>query len=137
MAGDEADLAADLEAIVAPLMPRRLCSSEAPRSRVAAGSSQTKGGPESKASAFKPASTIARSSVGRHVRLDPARLKPARQPEAVAAGFEGNRNPRDLFTGPDRTSRQRCSRPTTAAPVCARQRAPRRMLAGGPNGRIH
>src|SRR6476646_3209462 len=37
-----------------------------------------------------------------HVRLDPTRLEPARQPEAVAAGFEGNRNPRDLFTGPDR-----------------------------------
>src|ERR1700680_2806067 len=37
-----------------------------------------------------------------HVRLDPARLEPARQPEAVAAGFEGNRNPRDLFTAPDR-----------------------------------
>src|SRR5580693_10590612 len=37
-----------------------------------------------------------------HVRLDPARLEPARQPEAVAAGFEGKRNPRDLFTGPDR-----------------------------------
>ena len=30
-----------------------------------------------------------------HVRLDPARLKPARQPKAVAAGFEGQRNPRD------------------------------------------
>src|SRR6266850_6512180 len=29
-----------------------------------------------------------------HVRLHPARLKPARQPEAVAAGFEGQRNPR-------------------------------------------
>src|SRR5580704_7579766 len=37
-----------------------------------------------------------------HVRLYPPRLEPARQPEAVAAGFEGNRNPRDLFTGPDR-----------------------------------
>src|SRR5437667_12397197 len=37
-----------------------------------------------------------------HVRLYPTRLEPARQPEAVAAGFEGNRNPRDLFTGPDR-----------------------------------
>src|ERR1700756_1812343 len=37
-----------------------------------------------------------------HVRLDPTRLKPACQPEAVAAGFEGQRNPRDLFTGPDR-----------------------------------
>ena len=29
-------------------------------------------------------------------------LEPARQPKAVAPGFEGNRNPRDLFTGPDR-----------------------------------
>src|SRR5205807_4753354 len=37
-----------------------------------------------------------------HVRLYPASLEPARQPEAVAAGFEGQRNPRDLFTGPDR-----------------------------------
>jgi hypothetical protein len=36
------------------------------------------------------------------VRLYPTRLEPARQPEAVAAGFKGNRNPRDLFTGPDR-----------------------------------
>src|SRR5271154_5069946 len=37
-----------------------------------------------------------------HVSLDAARLKPARQPEAVAAGFEGNRNPRDRAAGPDR-----------------------------------
>src|ERR1700737_4176442 len=37
-----------------------------------------------------------------HVRLYPPRLEPARQPEAVAAGFKGNRNPRDLLTGPDR-----------------------------------
>jgi hypothetical protein len=37
-----------------------------------------------------------------HVGLDAARLEPARQPEAVAAGFEGKRDPRDLFTGPDR-----------------------------------
>src|SRR6202022_3765742 len=37
-----------------------------------------------------------------HVRLYPPRLKPARQPEAVAAGFEGNRNPRDSAAGPDR-----------------------------------
>src|ERR1700686_3179455 len=37
-----------------------------------------------------------------HVRLYPTRLEPARQPEAVAAGFEGQCNPRDLFTGPDR-----------------------------------
>src|ERR1700749_5246019 len=28
--------------------------------------------------------------------------KPARQPEAVAAGFEGNRNPRDCAPRPDR-----------------------------------
>src|SRR6516225_8112881 len=37
-----------------------------------------------------------------HVRLDATRLKPARQPEAVAAGFEGNRDPRDRAAGPDR-----------------------------------
>src|ERR1700745_2850584 len=37
-----------------------------------------------------------------HVRLDPTRLQPARQPEAVAAGFEGKRNARDLLPGPDR-----------------------------------
>src|SRR6266436_1840293 len=37
-----------------------------------------------------------------HVRLYPTRLKPARQPKAVAAGFEGNRNPRDRAAGPDR-----------------------------------
>jgi hypothetical protein len=35
------------------------------------------------------------------MRLHPARIQPARQPEAVAPGFEGKRNPRDLFTGPD------------------------------------
>ena len=34
--------------------------------------------------------------------LDATRLKPARQPEAVAAGFEGKRNPRDCAPGPDR-----------------------------------
>src|SRR5260370_24794849 len=37
-----------------------------------------------------------------HVRLYPTRTQPPRQPEAVAAGFKGKRNPRDLFTGPDR-----------------------------------
>jgi hypothetical protein len=37
-----------------------------------------------------------------HVRLHPPRLEPARQPEAVAAGFEGKRNPRDSAAGPDR-----------------------------------
>src|SRR5690348_14778204 len=37
-----------------------------------------------------------------HVRLDSARRKPARQPEAVAAGFEGERNARDSAAGPDR-----------------------------------
>src|SRR6516164_2627047 len=36
-----------------------------------------------------------------HVRLNPTRRKPARQPEAVAAGFEGNRNPRDRAASPD------------------------------------
>src|ERR1700731_4180810 len=37
-----------------------------------------------------------------HVRFDPARIEPTRQPEAIAAGFEGQCNSRDLFTGPDR-----------------------------------
>src|SRR5580700_11095391 len=36
-----------------------------------------------------------------HMRLDPTRTQPPRQPAAVAAGFEGQRNPRDLFTSPD------------------------------------
>jgi hypothetical protein len=36
-----------------------------------------------------------------HVRLNPTRLQPARQPEAVAAGFEGNCNPRDRAASPD------------------------------------
>ena len=34
------------------------------------------------------------------MRLYPTRTQPTRQPEAIAAGFEGKRNPRDLFTGP-------------------------------------
>src|SRR6201997_4060745 len=37
-----------------------------------------------------------------HVCLYSTRRKPARQPEAVAAGFEGQRNPRDRAAGPDR-----------------------------------
>jgi hypothetical protein len=32
---------------------------------------------------------------------------------------------------------QQCKAPFTAAPVCAGQRAPRRMLAGGPKGTTH
>src|SRR5438270_13675776 len=36
------------------------------------------------------------------VSLDPTCLEPTRQPEAVAAGLEGNRNSRDRATGPDR-----------------------------------
>jgi len=36
-----------------------------------------------------------------HVRLYSSRLEPARQPEAVATGFEGNCNPRDIAAGPD------------------------------------
>jgi hypothetical protein len=37
-----------------------------------------------------------------HVRLYSTCLKPACQPKAVAAGFEGQRNPRDSAAGPDR-----------------------------------
>jgi hypothetical protein len=36
-----------------------------------------------------------------HVRLHSTRTQPTCQPKAIAAGFEGKRNPRDLFTGPD------------------------------------
>jgi hypothetical protein len=36
-----------------------------------------------------------------HVRLDATRRQPARQPAAVATGFEGNRNPRDRVASPD------------------------------------
>ena len=35
------------------------------------------------------------------MRLHPTRPKPARQPEVVTAGFEGQRNPLDLLTGPN------------------------------------
>src|SRR6476469_949805 len=37
-----------------------------------------------------------------HMRLHPMRTKPARQPEAVSTGFEGQCNPRDLAAGLDR-----------------------------------
>src|SRR5271155_3982870 len=36
-----------------------------------------------------------------HMRLHPMRTKPARQPEAVTAGFESQCNPRDLAAGRD------------------------------------
>jgi hypothetical protein len=36
-----------------------------------------------------------------HVSLYSTRLEPARQPEAVAAGFEGQRNPGDRAPGPE------------------------------------
>jgi hypothetical protein len=37
-----------------------------------------------------------------HVRFDPACLKPTRQPEAIAAGLESQRNPRDIAASLDR-----------------------------------
>ena len=37
-----------------------------------------------------------------HVRLYPTHIEPARQPEVIAAGFEGQRNPGDRAAGPDR-----------------------------------
>jgi hypothetical protein len=37
-----------------------------------------------------------------HVSLYSTRREPARQPKAVAAGFEGQRNPRDGAAGLDR-----------------------------------
>jgi len=48
-----------------------------------------------------------------HMPLHPTRTQPARQPGAVAIGFEGKRNPRDLFTGLTASSRQRCNRPSS------------------------
>src|ERR1700756_5566973 len=51
---------------------------------------------------FRPA-MFPRNSDARgmdRVRFYSTRLEPARQPETIAAGFEGQRNPRDLFTGP-------------------------------------
>jgi hypothetical protein len=60
-----------------------------------------------------------------HVCLYPARLEPARQPKAVAAGFEGQRNPRDCAAGPDRLippAMQHRKQPSPRATVRARPR---------------
>src|SRR5690348_15073816 len=49
-----------------------------------------------------------------HVRFHPTCLEPARQPEAVAAGFEGKRNSRDRAPSPDRLippGMQHCNQP--------------------------
>src|SRR5205807_2474861 len=49
-----------------------------------------------------------------HVCFHPTCLEPARQPEAVAAGFEGKRNPRDRAPSPDRLippGMQHCNQP--------------------------
>jgi hypothetical protein len=49
---------------------------------------------------FRPA-MFARHTRGMdHVRLDPTRRKPTRQPEAVADGLEGQHKPRDSAAGP-------------------------------------
>jgi hypothetical protein len=50
-----------------------------------------------------------------HVSLYSTRRKPARQPEAVAAGFEGKRNPLIVRPALTASSCQRCSRPSTCA----------------------
>jgi hypothetical protein len=52
-----------------------------------------------------------------HVRLDATPTQPARQPKAVATGFEGQCNSRDLFTGPDclvAPAMQHAKQPTVA-----------------------
>src|SRR5712672_2944371 len=49
-----------------------------------------------------------------HVRFHPTCLEPTRQPEAVAAGFEGKRNPRDRAPSPDHLippAMQHCKQP--------------------------
>jgi hypothetical protein len=48
-----------------------------------------------------------------HMSLDATCLKPAGQPEAVAAGFEGKRNPRVVRPALTASSRQRCSSPSS------------------------
>ena len=68
MAGDEADLVADLEAVGGALDAEAAVlvgSALVGRGGLVAD----QGGPESKASAFRPASTIARSSVGRLITV--------------------------------------------------------------------
>jgi hypothetical protein len=66
-----------------------------------------------------------------HMSLDATRRKPAGQPEAVAAGFEGKRNPRDRAAGPDRlpaTSQLDWLSSTTAMIVLFWSRATRDLL---------
>src|SRR4051812_40571553 len=49
-----------------------------------------------------------------HVRFHPTCLEPPRQPEAVAAGFKGKRNPRDRAPSPDHLippAMQHCKQP--------------------------
>jgi hypothetical protein len=72
MAGEDADLVAHAEAVggardaeAAVLVGGALVSG--------GGSSQTSGGPEPKASALRPASTIARSSAGRLITVAPTK----------------------------------------------------------------
>jgi len=49
-----------------------------------------------------PRITLNDSSDLKSINLDyPTPLQPARQPEAIAAGFESNRNPRDSAASPD------------------------------------
>jgi hypothetical protein len=65
--------------------------------------------------------------------FDQARLKP------ISGLTEANEHVVALSHAPRYRESFCASSPSafTAAPVCARQRAPRRMLAGGPKGRTH
>src|SRR5438270_1788452 len=82
-----------------PGMSTRATSSDqrSPRDKLAA-SLILSGGIRRGSSFLKPPRNL---GVG-HMRLHPMRTKPARQPEAVTAGFEGQCNPRDLAAGLDR-----------------------------------
>src|ERR1700720_1099482 len=53
-----------------------------------------------------------------HMRLQPARPQPARQPEAVPTSFEGQCNPRDLVAGLDRLVAP--AMPQAKQPFCPR-----------------
>ncbi len=65
------------------------------------------------------------------------RVPAARIPTPIGGGADTPALCRSVLPAADALREHRPNRAFTAAPVCARQRAPRRMLAGGPKGRTH
>ena len=75
-----------------------------------------------------------------HMRLHPMRTKPARQPEAIAAGFESQRNPRDLAAGLDRLvapAMQQAKQPDMAAVAALPARTQEELLDAIAHGIYH